>query len=87
MAIEDAAELGHVLKLAQGAIFDVPTLLQRYALNRWQRNAQVQARALRNGDIFHASGAMRWGRDIAMKLLGEKLLDLPWLYGFMSKAS
>ena len=87
MAIEDAAELGHVLKLAQDAIFDVPTLLQRYALNRWQRNAQVQARALRNGDIFHASGPMRWGRDMAMKLLGEKLLDLPWLYGFMSKAS
>jgi salicylate hydroxylase len=88
MAIEDAAELGHVLKLAQeDASFDVPTLLQRYALNRWQRNAQVQARAMRNGEIFHASGPMRWGRDVAMKLLGEKLLDVPWLYGFTSNNS
>ena len=87
MAIEDAAELGHVLKLARDPVFDVPTLLQRYALNRWQRNAKVQERALRNGDIFHASGPMRWGRDMALRLLGEKLLDLPWLYGFKSKAS
>jgi len=87
MAIEDAAELGYVLKLARDPVFDVPTLLQRYALNRWQRNAQVQARAMRNGNIFHASGPMRWGRDMAMKLLGEKLLDLPWLYGFRSKTS
>ena len=87
MAIEDAAELGHVLKLARDPAFDVPTLLQRYALNRWQRNAQVQARALRNGDIFHASGPMRWGRDMALKVLGEKLLDMPWLYGFTPKVS
>ena len=85
MAIEDAAELGHVLKLARDPDFDVPTLLQRFALNRWQRNAKVQERALRNGDIFHASGPIRWGRDMALRLLGEKLLDLPWLYGFTSK--
>ncbi len=87
MAIEDAAELGHVLKLARDPAFDIPTLLQRYALNRWQRNAHVQAKATRNGNIFHASGPMRWGRDLAMKLLGEKLLDLPWLYGFTSNNS
>lgn len=87
MAIEDAAELGHVLKLARDPVFEVPTLLQRYALNRWQRNAQVQERAMRNGNIFHVSGPMRWGRDMALTLLGDKLLDLPWLYGFRSKAS
>jgi salicylate hydroxylase len=88
MAIEDAAELGHVLKLAQeNAVFDMPTLLQRYALNRWQRNARVQARAIRNGTIFHASGPLRLGRDMALSLLGEKLLDVPWLYGFTPKAS
>ena len=87
MALEDAAEFGHVLKLARDPAFDVPTLLQRYALNRWQRNARVQARAMRNGNIFHASGPMRWGRDMALRLLGEKLLDLPWLYGFTSKIS
>lgn len=81
MAIEDAAELGRLLPLAADPAFDVPVLLQRYALNRWQRNARVQARALRNGQIFHAQGLLRWGRDAAMKLLGEKLLDMPWLYG------
>ena len=81
MAIEDAAELGHLMPLAADPAFDVPVLLQRYALNRWQRNARVQARAQRNGQIFHAQGLLRWGRDAAMNVLGEKLLDMPWLYG------
>jgi len=81
MAIEDAAELGRALAQALDPALDVPTMLQRYALNRWQRNARVQARALRNGQIFHADGIVRWGRDFAMKVLGEKVLDLPWLYG------
>ncbi|WP_332778203.1 FAD-dependent monooxygenase [Polaromonas sp.] len=81
MALEDAAELGHALMQALDPAFDVPTMLQRYALNRWQRNARVQARALRNGQIFHADGLVRWGRDMALKLLGERLLDVPWLYG------
>jgi len=85
MAIEDAAELGHTLAQALDPVFDVPTMLQRYALNRWQRNAQVQARALRNGQIFHAGGLLRWGRDAALKVLGEKLLDMPWLYGGVSR--
>ncbi len=82
MAIEDAAELGHLLGLAARSAFDVPVLLQRYAQNRWRRNARVQARALRNGQIFHAQGSLRWGRDVSMRLLGEKLMDMPWLYGY-----
>ncbi len=85
MAIEDAAELGHVLALARDPAFDVPTVLQRYALNRWQRNARVQALALRNARVFHAQGLVRWGRDLSMKLLGARLLDMPWLYGASPK--
>jgi len=81
MAIEDAAELGRVLAQALDPALDVPTMLNRYALNRWQRNARVQARAIRNGEIFHASGLMRVGRDASLKVLGERLLDVPWLYG------
>ena len=81
MAIEDAAELGAVLAQALDSNLDVPTMLQRYALNRWQRNARVQARSQRNGQIFHAQGPLRWARDASMTLLGEKVLDLPWLYG------
>ncbi len=79
MAIEDAAELGRQVALVDG-VLDVPTLLRRYALNRWQRNARVQARAMRNGEIFHLQGPMAWARDRALRLLGERLLDLPWLY-------
>ena len=80
MAIEDAAELGLVLNHATSQI--APTSLQHYAANRWQRNAKVQARALRNGEIFHVTGPVRWSRNVAMKLMGEKLLDIPWLYGY-----
>ena len=87
MAIEDAAELGNALSQAKAVAFDVPAWLQRYALNRWQRNSRVQKRALRNGQIFHAEGLMRWGRDASMKLLGAKVLDMPWLYGAVAKTS
>ena len=80
MAIEDAAELGLALKAATPQT--APAALQQYAFNRWQRNARVQSRALRNGQIFHATGPVRWGRDAAMKLMGERLLDMPWLYGY-----
>ncbi|VUZ27733.1 3-hydroxybenzoate 6-hydroxylase 1 [uncultured Comamonas sp.] len=77
MAIEDAAELQRALSMAD---LDMATRLRRYALNRWQRNARVQARSIRNGEIFHATGVMRWGRDSAMRLLGSRLMDVPWLY-------
>src|SRR5450759_1819877 len=87
MAIEDAAELARVLAGDGPASAgrpaspnDVATRFGQYANRRWQRNAQVQARAIRNGQIFHATGPLRWGRDAAMRLLGESLLDLAWLY-------
>ena len=77
MAIEDAACLQSVL-----AQREVPMAqrLTAYAQQRWQRNARVQARSIRNGQIFHATGVVRWGRDLSMRLLGERLLDVPWLY-------
>lgn len=79
MAIEDAAELGRQVGLVDG-VLDVPTLLRRYALNRWQRNARVQARSIRNGAIFHLEGPMAWVRDASLRLLGQRVLDVPWLY-------
>ncbi len=83
MAIEDASALAWALGEGSGANqgADVPAQLQRYAQARWQRNAQVQARAIKNGRIFHATGLVRWGRDAALGLLGENLLNMPWLYG------
>ncbi len=93
MAIEDAVALARIL--AAGWVFapdrdaahkpPLHTLLQDYARQRWQRNAQVQARAIRNGDIFHATGWLRFGRDLAMRLAGKHLLDQPWLYGAVGR--
>jgi salicylate hydroxylase len=80
MAIEDAAALGHALEETGELQKDVAPALQRYAMARWQRGATVQARSRRNGQIFHATGAMRWARDVALRLAGERLLDQPWLY-------
>ena len=81
MAIEDAATLAHCLAPEAGGADDLPMQLQRYAGLRWRRNARVQQRAIRNGQIFHATGVTAWGRDMSMKLLGQRLLDIPWLYG------
>lgn len=80
MAVEDAHELGLALAQAADQHRDMQALLARYAVKRWQRNARVQARAMRNGQIFHATGWLRWGRDASLKILGERLLDMPWLY-------
>lgn len=80
MAIEDAAELGRCLVAQPSTAIGVSTALQHYAGARWQRNARVQKRSQRNAKIFHATGLLRWGRNVSMKLLGERLLDVPWLY-------
>lgn len=87
MAIEDAAELGAQLAQARRPESDIAAALGRYAQARWQRNARVQARSVRNGQIFHAQGLLRWARNASMKLAGEQLLDLPWLYGPASQAA
>lgn len=82
MALEDARELERVLAATTHNAMDLPTALRRYALNRWQRCARVQRRSQRNATIFHAAGPLRWGRDIAMRVAGERLIDLPWLYSY-----
>lgn len=78
MAIEDAAALAAALA---DESTDIPTRLQRYAESRWRRCARVQARSERNSTIFHARGLMRLGRDVSLRLMGERLMDVPWLYG------
>lgn len=79
MAIEDAAVLGRVFQ--NNASAEVSVCLNHFAKQRWQRNAQVQARAVQNGKIFHATGAMRLARDVGLKWMGASLMDVPWLYG------
>ena len=78
MAIEDAQVLAQCLAQGTGR---VAQRLQAYADQRWARNAQVQAQAIRNGQIFHAQGLVAMGRNLSMRLMGERLMDVPWLYG------
>jgi salicylate hydroxylase len=78
MAIEDAQVLGVCLSAETGSVAE---RLQAYAEQRWERNARVQARAIRNGRIFHAFGPVAWGRNMSMRLMGEGVMDVPWLYG------
>lgn len=86
MALEDAWTLGKLLDQsgwrasAAGRGTDWSGLLQALAQTRWRRNAWIQQRSRRNGQIFHAAGPLRWGRDLGMALLGERLIDLPELY-------
>ena len=79
MAIEDAHALGQAFAMAETGV-PIGNLVRHFAINRWERNARVQARSRRNGQIFHASGPVRWGRNLSMRLLGERLMDVPWLY-------
>lgn len=85
MAIEDAWTLGRLVQAQRHAPGGLdashwPDLFARFARTRWARNAMVQNRSARNGTIFHASGPLRLARNAAMALLGESLLDNPWLY-------
>ncbi|WP_293751163.1 FAD-dependent monooxygenase [Limnohabitans sp. Rim8] len=82
MAIEDAQVLAQSLS-AGGA--SVPEQLRAYAEQRWARNARVQARAIRNGRIFHAQGAVALGRNLSMRFMGERVMDVPWLYAEATK--
>jgi salicylate hydroxylase len=78
MAIEDAQVLAQCLSEGSAS---VTQQLQIYAEQRWARNARVQSRAIRNGRIFHSTGTVAWGRNVSMRLMGERLMDVPWLYG------
>jgi salicylate hydroxylase len=79
MALEDSWCLAQALT-RPGA--NVAQAVQAYTEARWQRNARVQARAVRNGEWFHSTGLRATLRDAAMRTLGMRALDLPWLYGY-----
>jgi len=77
MAIEDAQALALQWQATE---LSVEQRLQAYAQARWQRVAKVQARARRNAQVFHASGAVAWARNAAMRWGGASVMDMPWLY-------
>jgi salicylate hydroxylase len=77
MSIEDA----QVFSMCWGeSCLSVPERLRRYAELRWQRCAKVQRRALRNANVFHVGQPLLFMRNMAMRTLGARLLDTPWLY-------
>jgi salicylate hydroxylase len=78
MSIEDADALANAWSHEEQA---VTLRLENYAQSRWRRNARVQRRAQTNASVFHAKGAFAGVRDLGLSLLGERLLDMPWLYG------
>lgn len=80
MAIEDAQVLAQRLGESESGSALVSECLQTYAALRWMRNARVQARAIRNGHIFHAKGLVAMGRDLSLRLMGGRVMDVPWLY-------
>jgi salicylate hydroxylase len=77
MAIEDAQVLAQSLSTGSASVVQQ---LQAYAVQRWARNARVQTRAIRNGHIFHATGPVALGRNLSMRLMGERVMDVSWLY-------
>lgn len=79
MALEDSWCLAHALARPGSSVAQA---VLAYTQARWQRNARVQARAVRNGDWFHSTGLRAMLRDAALRTLGARALDLPWLYGY-----
>jgi salicylate hydroxylase len=79
MALEDSWCLAR--ELSRPGV-SVDQAVQAFANARWQRNGRVQKRAVRNGVWFHSSGARARVRDLGMRVLGARALDVPWLYGF-----
>jgi salicylate hydroxylase len=78
-AIEDAGALGTALARSG----DIPQALVDYSHARVPRATRVQLEALRQGRIYHLSGAMAAARDATMRLLGGRRLSAryDWLYG------
>jgi len=77
MSIEDA----QVFSMCWGeSRLSVPDRLRRYAELRWQRCARVQRRAMSNANVFHVGQPLRFMRNMAMRAMGARLLDMPWLY-------
>ena len=79
MALEDSWCLARELSRPGQSVVQA---VQAYANARWQRNARVQRRAARNGVWFHSTGLRAGIRDLGMRALGVRALDMPWLYGY-----
>ena len=83
MAIEDAQVLG----MAIARKSTIHAALQHYAKARWWRNSRVQMRSQLQGFAFHASGFVRLARDAVLRVAGERLTRMRWLYDYKATPS
>jgi len=80
MAIEDAAVLGQCLGRAPD---DPAGALRLYERQRQARTARTQRAARRNGTVYHLGGLGALLRTLALRGLGERLVQrYDWLYGW-----
>lgn len=82
LAIEDAAVLADALAAPGSA--GMAARLQAYAQARKPRADRVAAASARNGDIYHAKGLMRIGRNAVLAATpGARMMRrYDWLYGW-----
>jgi salicylate hydroxylase len=85
MAVEDAAVLAECLANSPDAPADA---LRAYERLRYRRTAKVQRAARGNDMRYHSSGSEAVLRNLALRLMGGKLLlrRYDWLYGWRPKA-
>ncbi|MBB4121641.1 FAD-dependent monooxygenase [Martelella radicis] len=79
MAIEDGFELAAFL-----ATMEAPQAFDAFVAHRKPRLAALRKRTSFNKFAYHASGPIRIGRDIVLKLRSPETLagELDWLYGY-----
>ncbi len=80
MAIEDAQALGQAIASQP----NVDMALQAYAKARWKRNARVQIQSQLQGYVYHASGLVRTVRDAVLRVAGERVTGMSWLYDYQN---
>jgi salicylate hydroxylase len=80
MALEDACVLSQ--QLADGT--DVSMAFATFTRLRYPRTMKLQHAAERSGQIYHASGAARLARNMALIGMGQSLFlrRLDWIYGW-----
>jgi salicylate hydroxylase len=85
MAIEDAAVLA--ASLARGGS-DVAGALRAYENERKMRVIRLAAAAKQVGDTYHFGSFAAFGRDVALRLAGERLMigGNDWIYGWRPPA-
>jgi salicylate hydroxylase len=85
MAIEDAAVLADCLKASPA---DIPAALGAYEATRKPRVVRVWNAAKRTGEHYHMDGPLARLRDVALGLLGPRLLfgQNDWIYRWRSDA-